>query len=75
MSNYYYDDRVEEPVVKRKRPSAILGSAMLLFAGGLFLNTTLAANINIGTGGKVEFGQGMTMSAACSGTLQPSAPP
>ena len=68
MSNYYYDDPVEEPVVKRSKPRAIFGSALLLFAGGLFLNTTLAANINIGTGGKVEFGQGMTMTAACSGS-------
>jgi hypothetical protein len=65
---YYYDDPVEELVVKRKQPKAIFASVLLLFAGGLFLNTTLAANINIGTGGKVEFGQGMTMTAACSGS-------
>ena len=68
MPAYYYDDPVEEPVVKRKQPKAIFASVLLLFAGGLFLNTTLAANINIGTGGKVEFGQGMTMTAACSGS-------
>ena len=68
MSGYYYDDPVEEPVVKRKQPKAIFASVLLLLAGGLFLNTTLAANINIGTGGKVEFGQGMTMTAACSGS-------
>lgn len=68
MSIYYYDDPVEEPVVKRKQPKAIFASVLLLCAGGLFLNTTLAANINIGTGGKVEFGQGMTMTAACSGS-------
>jgi hypothetical protein len=68
VSGYYYDDPVEEPVVKRKQPKAIFASVLLLLAGGLFLNTTLAANINIGTGGKVEFGQGMTMTAACSGS-------
>lgn len=68
MAAYYHDDPVEEPIVKRKHQRAILGSVLLLFAGGLFLNTTLAANINIGTGGKVEFGQGMTMTAACSGS-------
>ena len=68
MPIYYYDDPVEELVVKRKQPKAIFASVLLLFAGGLFLNTTLAANINIGTGGKVEFGQGMTMTAACSGS-------
>jgi hypothetical protein len=75
MSSYYYDDPVEEPVVKRNKPRAILSSALLLFAGGLFLNTTLAANINIGTGGKVEFGQGMTVTAACSGASVLTATP
>ena len=65
---YYYDDPVEEPLVKRKKPRAILGSALLLFSGGLFLNTTLAANINISTGGKVEFGQGIALTTACSGS-------
>jgi hypothetical protein len=68
MTEYYYDDPVEEPVVKRKKPTAIFGSALLLFAGGLFLNTTLAANINISTGGKVEFGQGISITTACSGS-------
>jgi hypothetical protein len=68
VSSYYHDDPVEEPVIKRKQPKAIFASVLLLFAGGLFLNTTLAANINISTGGKVEFGQGMTITAACSGS-------
>lgn len=68
MSSYYCDDPVEELVARRKKPRAIFGSALLLFAGGLFLNTTLAANIAINTGGKVEFGQGLTMTTACSGT-------
>jgi hypothetical protein len=65
---YYYDDPVEEPVVKRKKPTAIFGSLVLLFAGGLFLNTTLAANISLTSSGKVEFGQGISMTTACSGT-------
>jgi hypothetical protein len=64
---YYYDDPVEEPVVKRQKPRALFG-VFLLLAGGFFLNTTLAANINIGTGGKVEFGQGIAMTTACSGS-------
>jgi alpha-tubulin suppressor-like RCC1 family protein len=68
MVIHYYDDPVEEPVVKPKKPRAILGYALLLLGGGLFLNTTLAADININTGGKIEFGQGMTMTAACSGS-------
>jgi hypothetical protein len=64
---YYYDDPVEEPVVKSQKPRALFG-VLLLCAGGLFLNTTLAANINISTGGKVEFGQGIAMTTACSGS-------
>jgi alpha-tubulin suppressor-like RCC1 family protein len=68
MSNYYHDDPVEEPVVKRKNPKSILAAALLLFAGGIFVNTTLAANINISTGGKVEFGQGISLTTACSGS-------
>lgn len=68
MSSFYYDDPVEEPVVKRKKSNAIFGAGLLLFAGGLFLNTTLAANISLNSGGKVEFGQGITMTTACSGS-------
>jgi hypothetical protein len=64
---HYYDDPVDEPVVKRKKPRALFG-VLLLLAGGFYLNTTLAANINISTGGKVEFGQGIAMTTACSGS-------
>ena len=75
MSDYYYDDPVEEPVAKRRKPMALFTSVVLLFAGGLFLNTTLAANINIGTGGKVEFGQGISIATACSGSSVLTATP
>jgi len=74
MDIHYYDDPVEEPVVKRKKPRALFG-VLLLLAGGLFLNTTLAANINISTGGRVEFGQGITMTTACSGASVLTATP
>ena len=46
MTDDCYDDPVEELVVKRNKPRAIFGSALLLFAGGLFLNTTFVANGN-----------------------------
>jgi alpha-tubulin suppressor-like RCC1 family protein len=65
---YYHDDPVEESVVSSKKPKAFLGVALLLFAAGLFVNTTLAANINISTGGVAEFGQGMSVTTACSGS-------
>ena len=48
-----------------------------LLGVGAFLSTTLAANISIGTGGTLEFGQGVQVTAACSGstplTIQPAA--
>jgi alpha-tubulin suppressor-like RCC1 family protein len=68
MTDFYHDDPVEAPVVKRARPKAIFGSALLLLAGGLFLNTTLAANISLNSGGSVEFGQGIAVTAACAGS-------
>jgi hypothetical protein len=74
MDIHYYDDPVEEPVVRRQKPRALFG-VLLLCAGGLFLNTTLAANINISTGGKVEFGQGISITAACSGASVLTATP
>jgi len=67
MDIHYYDDPVDESVVNRQKPRALFG-VLLLCVGGLFLNTTLAANINISTGGKVEFGQGIAMTTACSGS-------
>jgi hypothetical protein len=68
MTDFYHDDPIEEPVVKRAKPKGIFASALLLLVGGLYLNTTLAANINIGTGGRVEFGQGVAMTVACAGS-------
>jgi len=64
---YYYDDPVDEPVVKNKKPKAIFGAALLLFAGGLTLNTTLAANVSLNSGVNIQFGQGVQTTTACSG--------
>ena len=66
MTDFYHDDPIEEAVVKRAKPKALFGSALLLFAGGLFLNTTLAANISLNSDGRVEFGQGVSITTACS---------
>jgi hypothetical protein len=68
MTDFYHDDPIEEPVVKRAKPKGIFASVLLLLVGGLYLNTTFAANINIGTGGRVEFGQGVAMTVACAGS-------
>jgi hypothetical protein len=68
MTDFYHDDPAEEPVAKRAKQKAIFGSALMLLAGGLFLNTTLAANISLNSSGRVEFGQGLAITTACSGS-------
>ena len=63
---FYSDDPVA-PVVKRRNFGALTSSVMLVVAG-LFLSNTFAANISIGTGAGIEFGQGISMTTACSGS-------
>ena len=69
MSDFYHDDPVEGVVVARKKPKALF-AVLLLFASGLVINTTLAANINLNSGQRVEFGQGVAMTTACSGSTE-----
>jgi len=64
--DYYCDDPVR-PVAKPKNNRSLLSVVMLIVAG-LFLNNTLAANISLTNGGGVEFGQGISMTTACSGS-------
>jgi hypothetical protein len=66
VSDYYHDDPVEISEPKSKKLPAILAFILFVIAGGNFLQTTLAANIAF-TGGGVEFGQGIAVTAACSG--------
>jgi hypothetical protein len=54
-----------EPEVSTSRSPKVLVAAIL--AAGALLSTTLAANISIGTGDSIEFGQGIQVSTACSG--------
>lgn len=69
MSDYYYDDPIEEQISKSKKSKSLLAAFLFLFAGGVFFNTTLASNINMSTGGIAEFGQGMSLTTACSGSM------
>jgi hypothetical protein len=64
--DYYCDDPVR-PVLKPKNNRSFLSVVMLMVAG-LFLNNTFAANISLTNGGNVEFGQGISMTTACSGS-------
>jgi hypothetical protein len=67
MADFYYDDPVEESKGTRKNFKGVLALILLMIVGGTYLQTTLAANINLNSGGQVEFGQGVSMVAACSG--------
>ena len=65
----YHDDPVElDFKPKKKKLSSGLALILFLVGGGFFVQTTLAANISLNSGGAVEFGQGIAMTAACSGS-------
>lgn len=68
LADFYYDDPVGESTGTRKNFRGVLALILLFVAGGTYLQTTLAANINLNSGGRVEFGQGISMVAACSGS-------
>ena len=65
-ADYYHDDPVV-PVVKRRNFGAF-GSSVMLVVAGLFLSNTYAANISLSSGAGVEFGQGVSVTTACSGS-------
>jgi len=67
MAETYFDDPAEESSGKRKNFKGVLALILLVVAGGTYLQTTLAANISLNTGSPVEFGQGISVTAACSG--------
>jgi hypothetical protein len=61
-----YEDSHDVPTGKKKISSVL--ALLLLIVGGTFLvQNTLAANISLNSGAAVEFGQGVAMTAACSG--------
>ena len=67
-NDFYSDDPIQvtaSPV--KKRFSSIIAFLLLLVGGTYLVQTTLAANIALNSGGSVEFGQGVTATAACSG--------
>ena len=68
VSEYYHDDPVELPEPKSKKFPGFVALLLFVFAGGSFLQTTLAANISLNSGGQVEFGQGISVAAGCAGS-------
>ena len=64
----YSDDPVEfGPETPKKKFSSLLAFVLFAVAGTFFVQNTLASNISLNTGAPVEFGQGITQTAACSG--------
>lgn len=66
--SFYHDDPVDESQHRNSLfPSAF--ALILLFAGGIFfVQSTLAANISLSSGGRTEFGQAVSQAVACSGS-------
>jgi hypothetical protein len=65
---HYHDDPTDlyQTLVTKKLPP-VIAFLLLLVGGTYFVQTTLAANISLNAGAPVEFGQGISMTTACSG--------
>jgi hypothetical protein len=65
---YRYESRPESRLRKPKKNGHLLPTLILILIGStFFLKGTVAANVNLG-GGIVEFGQGVQVTTACSGS-------
>lgn len=62
----YHDDPIEPQAPKRQRTRAF-AALILLAVGGLYLQSTLAANLSVNSATPIEFGQGISQTTACSG--------
>jgi len=64
---FYHDDPIEPELPRRRNSIGIAGFIVFLICGGLYIQTTLAANVSLNSGAQIEFGQGLTQTVACSG--------
>jgi alpha-tubulin suppressor-like RCC1 family protein len=74
LSDYYHDDPVEyysdDPVEEKKSgrfPSKFITTAVLIFGSVFYFQGTIAGNITLNSRTAVEFGQSVSVTAACSG--------
>jgi hypothetical protein len=65
--SFYHDDPVDESRARNSIFSSALALVLLLAGGIFFLQSTLAANISLNSGGTIEFGQAVSQAVACSG--------
>lgn len=73
----YHDDPSNSKEPKSKRSIfRVFALITAIVVGAFYIQGTLAANISLNTGAPIEFGQGITATAACSGatdlTITPS---
>jgi hypothetical protein len=65
--DYYHDDPIAKPS-SRWLSKKLLTTAVVFFGSVFFFQTTLASNISINSSTGIEFGQGVSVTAACSGS-------
>jgi len=66
--SFYHDDPVDESRPRNSLFSSAFALVLLLAGGIFFLQSTLAANISLNSGGTTEFGQAVSQAVACSGS-------
>jgi len=66
--SYYHDDPTQEVTYSRSFLPGLLVLIVLITGGGIFVKSTLAANINLSSGSAIEFGQSVSQAVACSGS-------
>lgn len=69
-SDFYHDDPVILEHNSKKKLPSILALLLLAVGGTFFIQTTLASNVSLNAGSPLEFGQGISATAACSGTTE-----
>jgi hypothetical protein len=65
MSYSYPEANSNKP--RRSHLPGFIALVLVIAAGGLFVKSTLAANINLSSGRSIEFGQAVSQAVACSG--------
>jgi hypothetical protein len=64
---HYHASPSQESATRRSFLPGLLVIVLLVTGGGLFVKSTLAANIAISSGNPIEFGQSVSQTVACSG--------
>lgn len=73
--SYYHEDSSKRSSSLRSFLPGLIVLVLLATGGGLFIKSTLAANVVLGSGGSIEFGQSVSQTVACSGSRSLSVTP